>query len=77
MAGKVAIITGSSSGIGKAIALRLAEAGASVALGARREEKLQEVKEVIEKEYGGKAITVKTDVSVQQQVILLLTSYIL
>ncbi|XP_072031939.1 uncharacterized oxidoreductase Lmo0432-like isoform X2 [Amphiura filiformis] len=65
LAGKVAVVTGSSSGIGKVIALRLAEAGASVVLCARREERLQEVKETIEKN-GGKALTVKTDVTVRQ-----------
>ncbi|XP_072030613.1 uncharacterized oxidoreductase Lmo0432-like [Amphiura filiformis] len=67
LAGKVAVVTGSSSGIGKVIALRLAEAGASVVLCARREDKLQEVKEMIEKN-GGKALIVKTDVTVRQQV---------
>ena len=66
--GKVAVVTGSSSGIGKAIAHRLAKAGASVVLAARRVDKLDEVKEAIEKD-GGKAIAVKTDVSVRQQVI--------
>lgn len=65
--GKVAVVTGASSGIGVAIAHRLVEAGASVVLAARREEKLQEVKQTIEKN-GGNAIVVKTDVKVRQQV---------
>ena len=67
MQGKVAVVTGSSSGIGKAIAHRLAKAGASVVLAARRVDELDEVKQVIEKD-GGKAIAVKTDVTVRQQV---------
>ncbi|KAF6028609.1 hypothetical protein EB796_013081 [Bugula neritina] len=42
--GKVAVVTGSSSGIGEAIATHLAMAGAKVALGARRKQKLEELK---------------------------------
>ena len=42
-AGKVALITGASSGLGRGFALALARAGASVFLVARREEKLREV----------------------------------
>ena len=40
---KVAIVTGASSGLGVAFAKALAEAGADVALGARRVEKLEEM----------------------------------
>ena len=46
---RVAVVTGASDGIGKAIALGLAEAGAHVVVCSRREEKLREVKAEIEK----------------------------
>jgi clavulanate-9-aldehyde reductase len=43
LAGRVAAVTGASSGIGEATALALSRAGATVALGARRRERLDEV----------------------------------
>ena len=49
---KIAIITGASSGIGKAIAIELANRGATVVLGARREDKLKDVVELIEQNRG-------------------------
>jgi NAD(P)-dependent dehydrogenase (short-subunit alcohol dehydrogenase family) len=60
--GKVVVVTGSSSGIGKATALKLAEAGAKVILVARGEEKLVETKAEIEKA-GGRAWICTADVS--------------
>lgn len=59
---KVAVVTGASSGIGEATALMLAKAGAKVTIAARREEKLNSLKEKIEKE-GGSALVVPTDVT--------------
>ena len=59
---KVVVVTGSSSGIGKATALKLAEAGAKVILVARGEEKLIETKQEIEKA-GGRAYIYTADVS--------------
>ncbi|AEI42925.1 SDR family oxidoreductase [Paenibacillus mucilaginosus] len=59
---KVVIITGASSGIGKATAKLLAKKGAKVVLAARREERLQEVVREIEQE-GGEASMFKVDVT--------------
>lgn len=59
---KVALVTGAGSGIGRQCALTLAEAGASVALAARRREKLQETAALIA-ERGGRAITLDLDVT--------------
>jgi len=60
--GKVAIVTGASSGLGVAFAQSLAEAGADVALGARRVDRLQETVRLVEGA-GRRAIAVRTDVT--------------
>ncbi len=49
LTGKVAIITGSSRGIGKAIAIKLAQEGASIVLNGRNQERLDDTQKVIEK----------------------------
>jgi len=60
--GRVAVVTGASSGLGVAFAQAFAEAGADVALGARRADRLQATSSLVE-EAGRKAIAVATDVS--------------
>ena len=60
--GKVAIVTGASSGLGVAFAQALAEAGADVVLGARRVERLEETAQLV-RDAGRRALTVATDVT--------------
>ncbi|WP_214804574.1 MULTISPECIES: SDR family oxidoreductase [unclassified Exiguobacterium] len=63
---KVVIITGASSGIGEATAKLLAKNGAKLVLAARREERLQALKEEIE-QLGGQAVYQVTDVTKTEQ----------
>ena len=60
--GKVVVVTGATSGIGKATAIKLAEAGAKVILAARTVEKLDETKAYIESN-GGEAYPYSVDIS--------------
>jgi NADP-dependent 3-hydroxy acid dehydrogenase YdfG len=60
--GKVALITGASSGIGAATALKLAAAGAKVGIAARRADRLHALRaEIVEK--GGDAVVLEMDVT--------------
>jgi 3-oxoacyl-[acyl-carrier protein] reductase len=67
LAGKVAIVTGSSSGIGKAVAIRFAEEGATVVVTARRMALCVQTVEQI-KQKGGVAWAIQTDVRDEGQV---------
>ena len=65
MKGKVVIVTGASSGIGRATAIEFARKGAQVVLAARSDNELEVVKAEIEK-LGGTCLSVKTDVSLEE-----------
>ena len=67
VSGKIAIVTGASSGLGRQFALCLAEQGANVTIVARRIEKLEEVKKEVE-EYGVKCLAIQCDVTNTDQI---------
>ena len=68
LTGRTALVTGSSRGIGRAIAIRLAEEGAAMVVNYRsREKDAAEVVKIIESK-GGRAIAVRADVSQYDQV---------
>jgi|TARA_B110000263_G_scaffold11754_2_gene9955 short-subunit dehydrogenase len=62
LSGKVCVITGASSGIGKSLSIKLASKGASVVLAARRNSKLESITNEI-KQTGGNAFGIKTDIT--------------
>jgi NADP-dependent 3-hydroxy acid dehydrogenase YdfG len=66
LSGKVAIVTGASSGIGKATALALAAEGAKVAIAARRGDLLEQVASQIE-QIGSQALTIVADITDEAQ----------
>lgn len=65
--GQKALVTGASSGLGKQFALLLAQAGADVAIAARREDKLKEVAQEIEA-LGRKALVLVMDVTKEEEI---------
>jgi len=67
-AGRVAIVTGASSGIGAATARALAAAGAHVVLAARRTDRLQQLASSLSAIYGVHADVVPTDTSRREQI---------
>jgi NAD(P)-dependent dehydrogenase (short-subunit alcohol dehydrogenase family) len=70
LAGRVAVVTGASSGLGRGIAQALAAAGAKTVLAARRAKMLEEVAVAI-RDAGGTALPVTTDVASEDAVVRL------
>jgi short-subunit dehydrogenase len=68
---KTVIITGASSGIGKALAEEFAKRGANIVLGARQYVTLCEITAALEANYQIKAVAVQTDVSIEEDCMLL------
>lgn len=68
LAGRIALVTGASSGIGEATALALAEAGASVAISARREDRLASLAAQIEAA-GSRALVLPGDLTVEAEAV--------
>src|SRR5258706_9883921 len=66
--GTVALVTGASSGIGAATALSLAAHGASVALVARRRDRLEKLAATI-REQGGTVLVLESDITDEQQAV--------
>jgi NADP-dependent 3-hydroxy acid dehydrogenase YdfG len=62
LSGRVALVTGASSGIGEATAVALAQAGAAVAIGARRADRLSALAEELDGE-GARVLTLDLDVT--------------
>jgi len=70
LSGKTALVTGASRGLGKSMAKALSSSGATVALVARNQEKLAEVRDEIEST-GGKTASFLADVTSEQEVLRL------
>ena len=62
LSGKVALVTGASSGIGEATAVALVQAGAAVAIGARRRDRLDDLAARLS-DAGGKVVPLDLDVT--------------
>lgn len=68
LAGETAVVTGASRGLGRAMAARLAEAGADVVVAARSEGALEDLVDELEAEFDGRALAVPVDVRDEEAV---------
>ena len=67
--GKVALITGGGAGIGRGIARRFVREGAAVVIAEYNDEYCAQIKRELVDELGGRAVVIKTDVRVKDQVL--------
>lgn len=74
ISGKIAFVSGASAGIGEAVAKMLASNGVNLILAARRIDKLESLKNNLEKEYKVKVKTIKIDFSKSEDIINALNS---
>lgn len=72
MKGKTALITGATSGIGKALSYSLAKQGVSLVLTGRRAQRLKEIKQDLEKKYKIKVLTLTFDISKKEETLKVL-----
>lgn len=72
MKGKTALITGATSGIGKALSYSLAKQGVSLVLTGRRVQRLKEIKQELEKKYKIKVLTLTFDISKKEETLKVL-----
>src|SRR6516162_9438422 len=74
LSGRVAVITGSSRGIGRAVAERLAEQGAKVVISSRKAEACQTAADAINSTYGaGTAVSIPANISSKDDLLNLTT----
>ncbi|MEZ4691909.1 MAG: SDR family NAD(P)-dependent oxidoreductase [Ignavibacteria bacterium] len=66
--GKIVLITGATSGIGKASAYKFAELGCDLILAARREDRLEKISNELRTEYGIDVLTIRLDVQKYEDV---------
>jgi NAD(P)-dependent dehydrogenase (short-subunit alcohol dehydrogenase family) len=70
--GRVAVVTGTSAGLGVEFADALAESGANVVLAARREDRIRELAASLETRYGVRTLPVRTDILQETEIVALM-----
>ncbi|TFG30683.1 glucose 1-dehydrogenase [Candidatus Thorarchaeota archaeon] len=71
--GKIVIVTGGSAGLGEQFAYAFSSSGANVVIAARREDRLEKIRDAISDKYGVRCLAIKTDVTKESDIINLVT----